>query len=110
MAIVATSIDAAGPRPKSRVLLLITLLNAILLGWFLYSTFGKSLATGEGVSITLINETPFALVDLSLRHPGGSFDLVRIEPNQRIGNPLRNPGEFESTLTFKDEAGHAFKE
>ena len=87
----ATSIDAAGPKPKSRVLLLVTLLNAILLGWLLYSTFGKSLATGEGVSVTLINDTPSALVDLSLRYPGGSFDLVRIDPISGSAIPCGTP-------------------
>jgi hypothetical protein len=108
--IVATGINAPGAKPKSRVVLLVSLLNALLLGWLLYTTFGKSLTAGDGVSVTLINNTPFALVDLSLRYPGGSLDLARVEPNQRIGSPLRNPGVFEATLTFKDEAGHVFQE
>jgi hypothetical protein len=107
---VGTIIDTTKTRPKSRVLFLITLLNLILLGWLLYTTFGQSLTPSGGASIVLINDTQSPMVGVSLSYPGGTIDLARIEPKQRIGSPVHNPGECDATLTFKDEAGHAYKE
>jgi len=110
MAIVATSIDAADAKPKSRIMLLVTLLNVILLGWLLYTTFVRPLTPSGGSMIAIINDTPSPMIDMSFSYPGGNLPIGRVDPKQSVGSPVQNPGEYDATLTFKDEAGHAYRE
>jgi len=50
------------------------------------------------------------MIDMSFSYPGGNLPVGRVEPKQSVGSPVQNPGEYDATLTFKDEAGHAYRE
>jgi len=108
--IVDTSAEATKSKPRSRVLALILFLNFVLLAFFLYNTFGRSLTSSGGVAIALTNETFTPMIGMSLRYPGGKLDIPRLNPKEQVGHPIPNVGEFDATLTFKDAADHDYKE
>lgn len=101
---------APPPGPKSRIVLLVTVLNVILLGGLLYKSFGEGLSWAPGVSVVLINDTPSPLVDVTFEYPGGKVKMPRIDPKNEIGSSVQVPGEFEAVVSFKDEAGNTFRE
>jgi len=107
------AVSAQEQRPgitKNQVALALIFLNLILLAALLYKTYGQSLTPSGGVAITLNNDTLTPMLNMSLQYPGGKLDLPRIDPNQGVGLPIRDVNEFDATLTFKDEAGHDYKE
>lgn len=95
---------------KSRLLFLVTCLNLLLLGGLLYKTFGAGFHSEPGINVILINDTPAQMVDVAFEYPGGKLNLSRVAPEERIGSPVPVPGEFEAVLSYKDEAGNAFRE
>jgi hypothetical protein len=102
--------DAQPSGPKSRIVLLVTALNVILLGGLLYKSFGEGLSREPGISIVLINDTPSPLIDVNFEYPGGKVSLPRIDPKNEIGSSVQVPGEFEAVVSFMDEAGNTFRE
>jgi hypothetical protein len=105
-----TEAGAARARPKSRMVLLVTFLNVVLLGGLLYKTFGQALTPSGGVAIALFNNTPMAMNDLALEYPGGKLSLPSLGPAQQVGQPIADVREFDATLSYKDEDGNAYKE
>jgi hypothetical protein len=89
---------------------LLVILNLILLGGMLYKTFGDKLGSGDGLTISLINDFPSPIVDVAFEYPGGKLTLPRIDPSVGISNAVQVPGDFDATLSFKDEAGNTFHE
>jgi hypothetical protein len=105
-----TKVDVTPANSKSRVVLLITLLNVILLGGLLYKTFARAVTPSGGVMLILINDTFVPLVDLTLQGPGDQFKLARLEPGGQVGTSVKYGSEFEAALAFKDDEGHAYEE
>jgi len=89
---------------------MLTGLNLILLGVLLYKTYGRQLTPSGGVAIALINNTPGPMLEMSLEYPGGKLALPNLGPTQQVGQPIPDVREFDATLSYKDEGGHAYKE
>jgi hypothetical protein len=108
----STNVNAsqAGPRSRSRLLALITLLNLILLAGLLYKTFGPSLTSNGGVTVALINSTPGPMLELAFEYPGGKLAVPKLGVRDQIAYSVMNLADFDATLSFKDERGHPFKE
>ncbi|WP_435008653.1 hypothetical protein P12x_005863 [Tundrisphaera lichenicola] len=106
------TVENPGPKagPRSRIAVLLVVFNVILLGSLLYKTFGRALTPSGGVSVSLTNGLLTPMVDLRLEYPGGKLELPRINPGERVGHSIANVKGFDAILTFKDEAGHAFRE
>ncbi len=94
--------SVAGP---NRATVLLTILNLLLLGGLLYATFGRTLSSGDGVSLVIVNETPSSMDDFKLSYPGGNFEIPQLPPGKSVGNPIPVAGEFEAVLSFKDASG-----
>ena len=101
---------ASNAGPRSRLTALILAFNVILLGVPPLQDVRPRLTPSGGVSVSLANGTLSPMIDLSLRYPGGKLDLPRLNVGERVGHPIADVKEFDATLTFKDEDGHAFKE
>jgi hypothetical protein len=99
----------APANPKSRLVLLITLLNVILLGGLLYKMYGEALPSTGGVTLDLINHMPGPMLDVEFEYPGGKLALARIEARGDVGHSVTDLDEFEATLSFKDEQGHSYR-
>lgn len=93
-----------------RVIGLIVFLNVILLGWLLFASLGRRFMPSEGASLVVINDTFVPMIEMKLTYPGGEFAIPRLSPKQSVGNPARARGEFEATLSFRDEAGNSYRE
>jgi len=102
--------EKTGTGTKSRVVPLLVVLNLIVLGGLLYQSFGRSLMPGSGATIDLINNTPGPMLDMVFEYPGGKLTQSKLDPRQGIGHSIPNLGDFDATLSFKDEQGHPFKE
>jgi len=107
-----TAIEPKREKPKSRIFLLVVVLNLLLLGGLLYKSFGHEYFNEKpGVYFVLINDTPSAMTDMSFEYPGGKLNLPpRLESKKQIGSSLQIPGEFEAVIAFKDESGNAYRE
>jgi len=98
-------------KPKSRIILLVTLLNVVLMGGLLYKIFGESLSSSnEGVTLALINYTAGPMLDVTFEYPGGKLAMPKIGVREQVGHSVSNIADFDATLRFKDEQGHVYKE
>jgi hypothetical protein len=96
--------------PINRISGLLLLLNVILLGWLLYTNFGRALTPSGGGSLILANDMPWPITELTLSYPGGSFTLPQLDARKSVGTPVPYPRQFEATLSFKGPGGVACKE
>jgi hypothetical protein len=99
--------DAVSARPHSvsRISRLLLLLNVILLGCLLYTNFGRALTPSGGVSLILANDLPWAITELKLSYPGGSFTLPQLESRKEVGTSVSQPRRFDATISFKGPGG-----
>ena len=90
---------------RSNVLALSLLLNAIMLGFVGYKQFGAASFLGDGVSLTLANDTGAAMLEVSLAYPGGEFKLPDLPADKTVGTAIPVAGVFDATLTFRKADG-----
>ena len=95
---------------KSRVGLLLLLLNLILVGGLLYKTFVKTVSSSGGLMLALYNDLPSAITDVNFEYPGGKFSFPELQAHGQIGTPLNYGSDFKATLSFTDEDGKPHKE
>jgi hypothetical protein len=106
----ATGSEATTAKPKSRALLLLTVLNLVVLGGLLYKSFGEGLMPGSGVTINLLNNTPGPMLDMVFEYPGGKLTQPKVDAQQGVGLSIPHLGDFDATLSFKNEQGQPLKQ